>query len=154
MTIIEVVLMTVGVGITSFLVAIAATKRAVQSAQKELEQHVGELVGTNARLETELGQERRKRAEIFKVIVDIEDQRNEWQHLYRQHSLEHGNAQALLFNECQRLVSVARRAGLQVDVSPPVREAVLEFHEVHAKPAQRQLPDAKVLPLKGADDVR
>jgi len=85
----------------------------------------------------------RKREAQFDCIARIEAERNEWRQMYEQHALEHGNAQALLFNECTRLAAICRRHGVNVELTQAVREAVLEFHEVRVEPQLK--PDSKVI---------
>lgn len=93
-----------------------------------------------------------RREAQFGSLVDLERERNDWQQRYQQHALEHGNAQALLFNEVMRVTSLARKKGVQVEVTPIVREAVLEYHEVHVSPQVKQDPSLKVItPHKEAE---
>jgi len=86
-----------------------------------------------------------RREAQFQSIADMEAERDEWQQLYRRHALEHGNAQALLFNELTRVVALARKKGVELEVNRTVREAVLEYHEAHVTPQLKDHPELKVI---------
>lgn len=85
----------------------------------------------------------RKRAELVKAIERMEAQRNEWRELYQQHAIEHGNAQAMLFNEVQRVTALASRAGVNIAIDPTVRRVVCDYFEAHVEPSRAARPDVR-----------
>lgn len=93
-----------------------------------------------------------QRTRLDKSIAGLAEQRNEWRDQYHLQSVQHGNAQSLLYDELLRLRAQARRQGVELRLRPVVEAAVHDFHEQHVTPCSNTRPDIKTRPLPKPED--
>ena len=83
--------------------------------------------------------ERDKSSRYFLKITDFENERNQWQKLYSDQSIGHGNAQNLMMHTIEQLAAQLAAKGVKFKV-PKVLQAIRdEFAETHEMPARAQL---------------
>lgn len=121
--------------------------------ERALRAHLAEMDQVRQRA-VKYANERGQRSEdLWASLVRMEKERDQWRDLYQTHALEHGNAQALLLNECTRMAQICQLAKLDIQVSPAVRSVVLEYHEAHVAPQLKRDPELKHIPIKEPESV-
>lgn len=93
-----------------------------------------------------------QRTRLDQSIAGLAEQRNEWRDQYHVQSVQHGNAQSLLYDELLRLRAQARRQGVELRLRPVVEAAVHDFHDQHVIPSSSTRPDIKTRPLPKPED--
>ena len=93
-------------------------------------------------LQRDAESQRRRADEYFNKIEVMESERDHWQQLYYQVSVEHGNAQELLLAERRENARRMLAAGKQPYADPRVEAAVQAFSDEHSVPARKAAVEA------------
>jgi DNA polymerase III delta prime subunit len=80
--------------------------------------------------------ERDKASRYFLKITDFENERTQWQRLYNQQSIGHGNAQNLMMRTIEDLTRQLQAKGVRAQVPKVLHALREEFLEAHEMPSR------------------
>lgn len=127
----------------------AARRKSIQRQVKNALRNVGESATAAEeatklirQLQRDAETQRRRADEYFTKIKTMESERDHWQSLYYQVSVEHGNAQELLLAERRENARRMLAAGKQPYADPRVEAAVQAFSDEHSVPARKAAVEA------------
>jgi len=127
-------------------IALRATSVVVaerDEAKLALENATQESAAERARLHAELKlvisdlhTERDKVSRYFVKISAFERERDEWQRMYHEQSIGHGNAQSLMMGTIEKLSRQLQEKGVRVQIPKVLHEIREEFLGAHELPAR------------------
>ncbi len=88
----------------------------------------------------------RRAKEYEGVIAGVLKERDEWNRLYDEQSIGHGNAQAVMMDAISFLERENKKAGSTVELHPVIRETQKLYYERHVAPALERTGGAIVPP--------
>lgn len=119
----------------------------VKSSLEELTSAAVALAEMNDQLQRDFAEEKDRRESIQAAAHGLASSRDEWRELYNQHSIEHGNAQALLLTELHRVYAIAVRHKVPIRVDPKIQAVVTDYYDAHVEPSKQSRPDIPSVPL-------
>lgn len=124
---------------------LTASEQALEAAATEQTTERDRLHAELKLVINDLHGERDKVSRYFAKISDFERERTEWQRLYHEQSIGHGNAQALMMGTIERMARQLQDKGVRVQIPKVLHEIREEFLSQHEMPARSAIEEAKNL---------